>query len=387
MQGQRDLYPSFLQFLLKVKIAFLTSHVLDDVNQWSGTSYYMYKSLSQLHSVIPIGSGLVNQLQSFSLDNFASSKDLDRYVWLLGKLYSERIRSIPNLDCVIFGNLYTDAFMERKVPYIHLSDTNFHMNSTILHYGSEFSLRKEKIERIALHKYNSIIYSSTWAKRNTIDYYGIDSHKIHVVELGANIPPPKDFKLESSMDICNLVFIGRNWKEKGGQKVLDAYKLLKYSNFPCTLTCIGTIPPHFDASDKSLRIYPFLDKSIPEHLSLLCSILRESHFLILPTEFDAYGIVFCEASAYGCPSLATDVGGVCQPVKEGKNGFLFPKNTKSEDYAEKIRYLWSNPTEYQQLRATSRYEYETRLNWDIWSKKVTKIFEQTVEQYKNEQKS
>lgn len=150
-----------------MNIAFLTSHIVDDINQWSGTSYYMYKSLSQRHYVIPIGNGLISQLQSFYKDNFALSKDLDRYVVCLGKLFSESIKSIHSLDCIVFGNLYVDAFIERDVPYIHISDTNFHMNSTVLKYSAEFSCRKENIEKIALQNYDGIIYSSTWAKKVT----------------------------------------------------------------------------------------------------------------------------------------------------------------------------------------------------------------------------
>lgn len=66
-----------------------------------------------------------------------------------------------------------------------------------------------------LNKYTSIIYSSEWTKQNTIDYYDIEPNKIHVVEFGANIPAPSDYKISIQTDTCNLVFIGKNWKKKG----------------------------------------------------------------------------------------------------------------------------------------------------------------------------
>lgn len=72
-------------------------------------------------------------------------------------------------------------------------------------------------------------------------------------------------------------------------------------------------------------------------MKLLYDILYRSHFLILPTEFEAFGIVFCEASAYGMPSIAANVGGVSQPIREGKNGFLLSPNATAEEYAEKIK--------------------------------------------------
>jgi len=61
------------------------------------------------------------------------------------------------------------------------------------------------------------------------------------VEFGANIPTPSDYKIDIQTDICNLVFIGKNWQKKGGDKVLGAYRKLKSDGFRCTLTIIGSI--------------------------------------------------------------------------------------------------------------------------------------------------
>ena len=104
----------------------------------------------------------------------------------------------------------------------------------------------------------------------------------------------------------------------------------------------------------------------------------------MPTEFDAYGIVFCEASAYGVPSIATDVGGVRQPIREGKNGFLLPPDATGFDYAEKIRTVFSDRESYIKLRVSSRYEFETRLNWDVWGEKVNKILRKAVKEWKDQ---
>ncbi|MFK2368202.1 hypothetical protein ACIXNN_04040 [Bacteroides fragilis] len=50
------------------------------------------------------------------------------------------------------------------------------------------------MEKKLLNKYTAIIYSSEWAKQSTINYYDIEPGKIHVVEFGANIPTPSDYK-------------------------------------------------------------------------------------------------------------------------------------------------------------------------------------------------
>lgn len=109
---------------------------------------------------------------------------------------------------------------------------------------------------------------------------------------------------------------------------------------------------------------------------------KNAHFLVLPTEFDASPIVLCEASSYAVPSIAADVCGVSQHLKHGKNGFLLPPNAKAKDYAEKIKEVFCDRESYIKLRASSRKEYEIRLNWEMWGEKVNRILEETVLNFK-----
>jgi glycosyltransferase involved in cell wall biosynthesis len=229
-----------------------------------------------------------------------------------------------------------------------------------------------------------IIYSSEWAKDKTIEFYAIDPKKISVVEFGANIPTPQNYSIDINMDICRLVFIGKNWEKKGGDKVLQVYEILKEENFPCSLTIIGSTPEDDWEEDEDLTIIPFLDKSKKEDLEKLCDILSESHFLVLPTQFDAFGIVFCEVSAYAIPSITANVGGVGQAVKDGKNGFLLSPDATASDYAEKIKTIFSDKENYFKLRQSSRNEFDTRLNWDVWGEKVNKILEDAVREWQKE---
>ena len=113
-----------------------------------------------------------------------------------------------------------------------------------------------------------------------------------------------------------------------------------------------------------------------------CKILSESHFLVLPTRFDAFGIVVCEASAYALPSITADVGGVNQAVKNGKNGYMLPDDASANDYAEKIQSVFRDRESYFKLRASSRHEFETRLNWDVWGEKVDWILEDVIKKWK-----
>jgi len=365
-----------------MNIVFLTTLNPDDINNWSGTTSHLLRALSKKNNVKVIGQNILSQTTYYFRNSFLKKNYFEYYAPVFGKLCTEQT---VGSDLIFFGDLYLVPFLEVKIPIVHLSDVTYHSFKDYLEQkkNKEQTERIEALEKQLLNKYSSIIYSSEWTKQNTINYYGINSKKIYVVEFGANIPNPIEYNIDIQTDICNLLFIGRNWMKKGGDKVLCAYRKLKSEGFPCTLTIIGSVPPEAQKEDdQDLTIFPFLDKSRPEHLNKLCRILKESHFLVLPTEFDAFGIVFCEASTYGVPSIAADVGGVSQAVLEGKNGFLLHPTATAKEYAEKIKSIFRDRQGYIKLRESSRKEYETRLNWDIWGEKVNKILVDTVTKYK-----
>ena len=365
-----------------MNIVFLARFDPADINCWSGTSYYIYQKLKEKHHVEIVGPEILNQLASFKGVNFPAntfSPD-DRYVKHLGRLLSERINAL-GCDLIFMGDLVFIP-LGANVPLVLLSDMTY--EQVKIHYRKSDERNIEpciNLEKLLLNNSFRIIYSSEWIKQKTIDFYNTDPDKIHVVEFGANIPAPTDYSIDIHTDICRLVFIGVDWERKRGDMVLQIYQLLKAEGFPCSLTIIGSTPEDEPEEDENLIIIPRLDKSKKEDLEKLCQILSESHFLVLPTRFDAFGIVFSEASAYALPSIATDVGGVSQAVREGKNGYLLPLEATAADYAEKIKTVFGDKENYIKLRQTSRQEFETRLNWDVWGEKVNKILEEAVAEY------
>jgi len=344
----------------------------------------MYHKLREKHHVEIIGTEILNQFALFKQGNFPEDMFIsaDRYIKNLNCVLSERINMIK-FDLLFFGDLLFVPFLEINVPIVFLSDITF--VQLIPYYRKPNEKMDEScinFEKLLLNNAFRIIYSSEWIKQKAIDFYNVNSEKIDVVEFGANIPTPTDYSGDINMDICRLIFIGVDWERKRGNMVLQTYQLLKKERFPCSLTIIGSIPEDEPEKDENLTIIPFLDKSKKEDMEKLCQILSESHFLVLPTRFDAFGIVFCEASAYALPSIATDVGGVSQAVREGKNGYLLPLAATAADYAEKIKTVFSDKENYLKLRQTSRQEFETRLNWDVWGEKVNKILEDAVREWK-----
>jgi glycosyltransferase involved in cell wall biosynthesis len=129
---------------------------------------------------------------------------------------------------------------------------------------------------------------------------------------------------------------------------------------------IGQIPEH--ARHINFVDYRgFLRKSDPAQLVELCKAYRESHFLLVPTEAEAFGIVFSEAQAFGVPPVAHDVGGTGSAIVADDTGLLLSLGAPPEIFAEKIRRYVTDPKLYDELSQRCREQYLQRANWRRWS--------------------
>lgn len=272
------------------------------------------------------------------------------------------------------------AYLDTTIPIVFISDTTFHGFRGYLENVSEaFIEMAEQVEQDSIDNADLIIYSSEWAKESAVKIYGAAPAKIAVVEFGANLVNlPAYCPLIDQEQECRMVFIGKNWEKKGGNKVYEAYKILRTQGYPCSLSIIGSVPPVYDPTDEHLRVVSFIDKSKSSDRDLMHAILAYAHFLVLPTTFDCFGIAMCEAAAYGIPVMASDVGGVSQIINKGKNGFLLPVEASATEYAALIRETYSDKMQYLALRDTSRKEFEKRLNWDTWRTKVNILLSKVV---------
>ncbi len=122
-----------------------------------------------------------------------------------------------------------------------------------------------------------------------------------------------------------------------------------------------------------MTVIPFIDKHDEKQRRRLGELYSLSDFLLLPTRAECFGIVFCEANAFGLPVITTDTGGVSGAVCNGENGFMLPLSAGASEYARLISEVWRDRAAYSSLAHSSRAAFEQRLNWDAWGTQVSKL--------------
>lgn len=359
-----------------MRIAFLSSLDPTSIHSWSGTLYNIYTSLNKIHNVVWIGSKLLTEVREFHESNRIQELFIpEEYAMLFGKILTDKFR-YEYYDLIICRDYYFSAYIVTDIPIIYIGDTTFRLFNKYLNIkNTEFISMAENLEHLAIQKADRIIYCSEWAKESAIKDYQAQPEKIEVIEFGANMRTFSEIERDQpTIKECNLLFIGTNWEMKGGEKVLDIYNILRERGVHCTLSIAGCEVP-INIEEKDIKVYSYIDKATENGYQLLEELFKSSHFLILPTLFDCYGIVFCEAAAYAIPSLASNVGGVSQIIEDGQNGFLFSSNAQASEYADKIMEIINNRM-YGEISKASMDSYVKRLNWGTWLNKTDKIIKE-----------
>ena len=380
----------------RLKIAFLTSLVLQDKRtSWKITNRFIAEALQKycgeityIDAIVPAGL-LPGKVFNKALQILFKKSFMYYHSFYMARKYAKAIA--PRLkeqafDIIVAPSCATEiAFLETDIPIVLIEDANV----ALLHdYYAQYSnllkrsyFEANTLEQLALQKTSIALYPSEWAVRSARENYRIDdTRKIHMVPFGANVnnPPSIDVvKRRHKSDRCKLFFLGVEWKRKGGEIAFETLLKLEELGIQAELTVCGCVPPA-QFTHERLKVIPFLDRKDEKQRQELDMLFETSDFLFLPTRGDTYGMVFCEASSFGLPSITTDTGGVSGAVSNGKNGFTLPLNARGAEYAELIARIYRDDVLYAELVKSSRATFENKLNWDAWGISVTNLIHELL---------
>ena len=383
-----------------IKIAFLTPGDPTDRRSWSGINHYMAKALEKHCGDVSYLGPVSSELEILGkYINKASRLFLNKrynatHSVFLARRYAsiiEKKLSGQSFDLIFAPSASTQvAFVNTEIPVVYLSGTTFRLLNNYYPYFCNLlgtSVRQGNIiEGSAIRKASLLLYASQWAARSAVDDYGADKTRTHVLPFGANLEEvyPREVVLQKKRtDQCRMLFLGVDWQRKGGDIAFETLLSLEEQGVQAHLTVCGCVPPG-EISHERMRVIPFLDKNNDAQRKELTDLLFTSDFLLLPTRSECFGIVFCEASAFGLPVITTDTGGVSGAIEHGRNGIMLPLSAGGVDYANLIRELCEDERRYDDLVRSSRAAFEERLNWDSWGVEVNRLIAEMLRSRRSE---
>jgi glycosyltransferase involved in cell wall biosynthesis len=249
----------------------------------------------------------------------------------------------------------------------------------MLDYHAEFSSLSKRtvwagneLERRVILGSTAVVLASDWAARSVREDYG-RTKGVHVVPFGANLDELPAGDIWQRSEACSLVFIGVNWYEKGADVAVETTRLLNDRGIPAVLHVVGVSPPAGLPPMPFVKFHGFLRKQIADEYAKLTALVAKADFLIVPTRFEAFGIVFCESAAHGTPAISRLTGGVPTIIEDGVTGALLSPEAGASSYADRIKDVWSNPNRYQEMRRQAFAKSRSTLNWEAWGRRVEGI--------------
>ena len=386
----------------RLKIAYLCDFDPRDPTLYSGGNAQMLEAL-QTHAgdvtVLPQDWGLAEPLRRavLAMPEAISIRARFRFHLIASRIIALRVRKALAQDQfdVLFGAYSFHSLHRVRPPYTLVTafssdatPTTYRNSEIGQSFGSWLKVSRlfdpliERAEARVFRNLDLALWPSDWLTGAIADRYGLSSDRSLTLPWGANVPDPGPVTHPESLRPdrpVNILLVGRDWTAKGGWVTAATVTALREQGIEARLTVIGCTPPSEIKTD-ALTVYPHLDKTIPEDLAIFQDCFRRAHFLLMPS-MESYGFAFCEASAFGLPSLCLDVGGV--PVWNGLNGHALPPGSGPDQFAEVIKGYFKQPETHAALRVSARQVYEEQLNWDAWGRKAAQLLQVEVDAIKD----
>lgn len=303
-----------------------------------------------------------------------------RYLRSLARQVQTRVRGLCP-DVVFAPGSHSVARLEVDRPIVFCADATFanvlDTYDSFSQCAPEFIAQGHAQERAALGRCAAAIFPSEWAASSAVNFYGADPARVHVVPFGANVKAPDTAAVLQWIDARRLnplriLFVGRDWARKGADLVLETCALLHASGQQIHLDLVGIDRPPVPLPPWATN-HGLLDKRDPMQKRRLEELLRHSHFFFVPSQAENYGMAFCEAAAYGLPSLTTDAGGIPTIVRHGITGYTLSPTAPPYEWAATLSAAAMDRDAYLAMAHATHQNFCTKLNWSAFGQKLEHI--------------
>ncbi|MCL5439034.1 MAG: glycosyltransferase family 4 protein [Patescibacteria group bacterium] len=233
-----------------------------------------------------------------------------------------------------------------------------------------------KYEDKLFSKSNMFITITGAMANELIRYYKINPLKISVIKNSIDIKKYKLIKKESSNNKqFKILSIGRLVYRKGVLDLVDAAKIIchRYPNVVFTIIGEGPLEKSLREKIKEYRLQNnvLLVGAVPNNQ--IKKYIKASSVFVIPSYYEGLPLVLLEAIASGKPVIGTNIDGIKEIIKDGKNGLLVPSGNP-RSIAKAIIQLFKNPTLRIILGKNARKTAE-QFDRKLMINKILKIYE------------
>jgi D-inositol-3-phosphate glycosyltransferase len=282
-----------------------------------------------------------------------------------------------------------------SVPFVHMFHTLGHMKNRISAGCPSCPDVRVRVETQVVEWADRIVAATPAEYAQLLWLYRADRRKIAIIPPGVNAAhfrPLSQHEAKRQLGIAEdrdlLLFVGRIEPLKAVDTILEAIDRLRSegSEYLDRMYCAiigGSLDNPCDRELAQLKklagdlklddVVEFLGAK--DH-QLLPVYYSAASAVIVPSDYESFGMVALEAMASGTPVIASEVGGLAFLVRHGETGLLFPVRD-SASLAERIKTILADPEKTETMGANAAHRAQQYV-WSSIAAKLLTIFEDVL---------
>jgi len=345
---------------------------------WSGTHYSLLKSLNKFV--------LINEFQIkfnfFELLILSLIKIINRisnrsdFRMISIKILQKKARFAlkgNTLPTIMFEEYITDN-LKNSYLYIdlhsHFLASLFFKNNSLLKFTplktnvriKELNFRLNQ-STIFMENCKGIFTMSKWLAQYLNHEFPKYSKKIHFVGGGSNIDPNQITNINKIGK--RFLFVGVDWERKNGPLVVDSFNRLSEKYNDIELYIAGPKKPPLFSNSRIIYLGNLTFSQLTHYFNL-CD------FFVMPSKFEAYGLVFAEALIHGLPIIGKNINAMPEFIDNGKNGILI-NNDDSLELEKAMKILIDNREKFSNFVTSNQQKYLKEFSWDSVAQRMLEI--------------
>ena len=233
------------------------------------------------------------------------------------------------------------------------------------------SLERERLEGLAILAADAVSSPSRYSLERVREHYGIELPDAVVIPNPvARLAPEHQWRIERC-DRRSILFVGRFDRLKGGDLVIDAFRIVARERPEAELLFVGP--------DRGLLNETGSVQSLPEYVharltpdvaarvrmlghqspALIRNLRQRSLVAVVASRFENFPMTVLEALGCGSPLVAASVGGIPEIVTGESNGLLFAGGDSGE-LARQLLRIFGDPGLARSIGETGVRDAEVR---------------------------
>ncbi|MBI5052884.1 MAG: glycosyltransferase family 4 protein [Chloroflexi bacterium] len=172
---------------------------------------------------------------------------------------------------------------------------------------------------------------------------------------------PDHVRARAAQTPLKILFVGNLIPRKGLHTLLDALEKVS-GNWELVIVGNSNLDRRY-AESIQRRLTPQMKMLGSLNDAQLTAQFANSHLLVVPSQYEGFGIVYLEGMGFGLPAIATTSGGAGEIITHGENGFLIERGD-SESLARNLQSLISDCDLLIQMSLNALERFKKHPTWE-----------------------